>query len=165
MWQWGATAGENIVDKLHGRGLAGSTKRLLYSLGLPCTGRLWSGKSGFHRARSARLTRWIPFATRISARAFRSQTKEIRANPPRRRSRDPAKSTQPFIFPGSDTEPERRRDRNPEMRCAALQPAAFIKGDGVEMNFDGAEYRRSPRPFSAIFFSSISSSILVSRAM
>jgi len=48
-------------------------------------------------------------------------------------------STQPFIFPGSDTEPEQRRDRDPEMRSASLQPAAFIKGDGVEMNFDGAD--------------------------
>jgi general secretion pathway protein D len=48
-------------------------------------------------------------------------------------------STQPFIFPGSDTEPEPRRDRDPEMRSASLQPAAFLKGDGVEMNFDGAD--------------------------
>jgi len=48
-------------------------------------------------------------------------------------------STRPFIFPGSDTEPEPRRDRDPEMRSASLQPAAFIKGDGVEMNFDGAD--------------------------
>jgi general secretion pathway protein D len=48
-------------------------------------------------------------------------------------------STQPFIFPGSDVEPEPRRDRDPEMRSASLQPAAFLKGDGVEMNFDGAD--------------------------
>lgn len=48
-------------------------------------------------------------------------------------------STQPFIFPGSDTEPDPRRDRDPEMRSASLQPAAFLKGDGVEMNFDGAD--------------------------
>jgi general secretion pathway protein D len=48
-------------------------------------------------------------------------------------------SNQPFIFPGSDTEPEPRRDRDPEMRSASLQPAAFLKGDGVEMNFDGAD--------------------------
>jgi general secretion pathway protein D len=48
-------------------------------------------------------------------------------------------STQPFIFPGSDTEPEPRRDRDPEMRSASLQPAAFLRGDGVEMNFDGAD--------------------------
>jgi general secretion pathway protein D len=48
-------------------------------------------------------------------------------------------STQPFIFPGSDAESEQRRDRDPEMRSASLQPAAFLKGDGVEMNFDGAD--------------------------
>src|SRR5207247_10528680 len=48
-------------------------------------------------------------------------------------------STRPFIFPGSDTEPESQRDRDPEMRSASLQPAAFLKGDGVEMNFDGAD--------------------------
>src|SRR5947207_12377021 len=48
-------------------------------------------------------------------------------------------STQPFIFPGSETEPDPRRDRDPEMRSASLQPAAFLKGDGVEMNFDGAD--------------------------
>ena len=48
-------------------------------------------------------------------------------------------STRPFIFPGSDTEPEQRRDRDPEMRSASLQPAAFLRGDGVEMNFDGAD--------------------------
>ena len=48
-------------------------------------------------------------------------------------------ATQPFIFPGSDTEPEPRRDRDPEMRSASLQQAAFLKGDGVEMNFDSAD--------------------------
>jgi general secretion pathway protein D len=47
---------------------------------------------------------------------------------------------QPFLFPGSDVEesaPERERD--PDMRTASLQQAAFVKGDGVEMNFDGAD--------------------------
>ncbi len=48
-------------------------------------------------------------------------------------------ATQPFIFPGSDVEPEPQRDRDPEMRSASLQPAAFLRGDGVEMNFDGAD--------------------------
>jgi general secretion pathway protein D len=35
--------------------------------------------------------------------------------------------------------PERQRDRDPEMRTASLQQAAFVKGDGVEMNFEGAD--------------------------
>jgi len=48
-------------------------------------------------------------------------------------------STRPFLFPGSDIEPEPQRERDPDMRTASLQPAAFIKGDGVEMNFDGAD--------------------------
>jgi general secretion pathway protein D len=48
-------------------------------------------------------------------------------------------SSQPYIFPGSDTEPEPQRDRDPEMRTASLQQAAFVKGDGVEINFDGAD--------------------------
>lgn len=48
-------------------------------------------------------------------------------------------SSQPYIFPGSETEPEPQRDRDPEMRTASLQQAAFVKGDGVEMNFDGAD--------------------------
>ena len=74
-------------------------------------------------------------------------------------------STQPFIFPGSDTEQQPQRDRDPEMRSASLQPAAFLKGDGVEMNSTAPMCRRSQRPFSAIFFNSISSSIRVSRVM
>jgi general secretion pathway protein D len=47
--------------------------------------------------------------------------------------------TQPFLFPGSDVEPEQQRERDPDMRTASLQQAAFVKGDGVEMNFDGAD--------------------------
>jgi general secretion pathway protein D len=48
-------------------------------------------------------------------------------------------SSQPFIFPGSDSEPESQGDRDPEMHTASLQQAALVKGDGVEMNFDGAD--------------------------
>lgn len=55
------------------------------------------------------------------------------------RDRDPSESNQPFLFPGSDVAPERPRDRDPEMRTASLQQAAFLKGDGVEMNFEGAD--------------------------
>src|SRR5262249_37586266 len=51
----------------------------------------------------------------------------------------PSESTQPFLFPGSDVTPERQHDRDPEMRTASLQQAAFLKGDGVEMNFEGAD--------------------------
>jgi general secretion pathway protein D len=48
-------------------------------------------------------------------------------------------SNRPILFPGSDVAPERPRDRDPEMRTASLQQAAFLKGDGVEMNFEGAD--------------------------
>jgi general secretion pathway protein D len=54
-------------------------------------------------------------------------------------TRESSESTQPFLFPGSDVAPERPRDRDPEMRTASLQQAAFLKGDGVEMNFEGAD--------------------------
>src|SRR5215470_95866 len=46
----------------------------------------------------------------------------------------------PMLFPGSDTEPA---DTSPgdgvETRQASIQPGAIIKGEGVEMNFDGAD--------------------------
>jgi general secretion pathway protein D len=47
--------------------------------------------------------------------------------------------SQPILFPGSDTEPEPQHERDPDMRTASLQQAAFVRGDGVEMNFDGAD--------------------------
>jgi general secretion pathway protein D len=52
------------------------------------------------------------------------------------RSKD---SSQPLLFPGSDTEPEPQHDRDQNLQTASLQQAAFVKGDGVEMNFDGAD--------------------------
>lgn len=48
-------------------------------------------------------------------------------------------SSLPLIFPGSDTEAEPQRGRDPDMQAASLQQAAFIRGDGVEMNFEGAD--------------------------
>jgi general secretion pathway protein D len=48
-------------------------------------------------------------------------------------------STQPLLFSGADVEPEAQQNRDPDTRTASSQPAAFIKGDGVEMNFDGAD--------------------------
>jgi len=39
----------------------------------------------------------------------------------------PSESNQPFLFPGSDVTPERQRDRDPEMRTASLQQAAFSR--------------------------------------
>src|SRR5262245_29731451 len=54
------------------------------------------------------------------------------------RSGTTSEGSQPLIFPGSGTEPEPQRDRDPETRLAASQ-AAFVRGEGVEINFDGAD--------------------------
>jgi len=59
-------------------------------------------------------------------------------------------SPKPLLFPGADVDPESRRGRDPEMRTASFQEAAYVngdgveqaaslKGDGVEINFDGAD--------------------------
>src|SRR5216684_3635950 len=45
----------------------------------------------------------------------------------------------PLIFPGSAADPEPQRNQEPETRVASAQPAALMRGDGVEMNFDGAD--------------------------
>jgi general secretion pathway protein D len=51
----------------------------------------------------------------------------------------PAGPGSPRNFSGADVEPEAQQNRDPDTRTASSQPAAFIKGDGVEMNFDGAD--------------------------
>jgi general secretion pathway protein D len=48
-------------------------------------------------------------------------------------------TAQPILFPGAVAEPEAQQNRDPDTRTASSEPAAFIKGDGVEMNFDGAD--------------------------
>jgi general secretion pathway protein D len=45
--------------------------------------------------------------------------------------------SQPLIFPGSATEPELQRGQDPETRIAAQ--SASVRGEGVEINFDGAD--------------------------
>jgi general secretion pathway protein D len=55
------------------------------------------------------------------------------------RSERGGESPKPLLFPGADANPEPRRDQDPTMRTASLQQAAFVTGDGVEMNFDGAD--------------------------
>jgi general secretion pathway protein D len=53
-------------------------------------------------------------------------------------TRDPS---QPLIFPGAENDPEPQQDRNAYTRVASAQPGAAIVGQGVEMNFDGAEIK------------------------
>jgi general secretion pathway protein D len=62
-------------------------------------------------------------------------------------SRGSGQSPQPMLFPGADVDPEPRRDRDPQMRTASLQQASLngpqqaesLEGDGVEINFEGAD--------------------------
>jgi general secretion pathway protein D len=55
------------------------------------------------------------------------------------RSEGSSESPKPLLFPGADVDPEPQRNQDPAMRTASLQQAAFVKGDGVEINFDGAD--------------------------
>src|SRR5215470_17325477 len=49
--------------------------------------------------------------------------------------------SQPLIFPGAENDPEPQREQNEYTRVASIQPGAVMVGQGVEMNFDGAEIR------------------------
>jgi len=53
-------------------------------------------------------------------------------------SREPS---QPLLFPGAENDPEPQQEQNPQLRVASAQPGAVIVGQGVEMNFDGADIR------------------------
>src|SRR5262245_185285 len=50
-------------------------------------------------------------------------------------------SSQPMLFPGSGSDPEPQQDQNTYTRVASAQPGAVVVGQGVEMNFDGADIR------------------------
>ena len=128
------------MDKLHGRGLVGFTRACVIASTFLALG-------GFGAANLSSMASVAPADTTMDT--VRNTDFSARfpiandGNPGKpakmRESREPAESTQPFLFPGSDVQPERSRDRDPEMRTASLQPAAFMKGDGVEMNFEGAD--------------------------
>jgi general secretion pathway protein D len=53
-------------------------------------------------------------------------------------TRDPS---QPLLFPGAENDPEPQQDQNAYTRVASAQPGAVLVGQGVEMNFDGAEIK------------------------
>jgi general secretion pathway protein D len=53
-------------------------------------------------------------------------------------SRDPS---QPLIFPGAENDPEPQQNQNGYTRVASAQPGAALVGQGVEMNFEGAEIK------------------------
>src|SRR5215813_13336351 len=53
-------------------------------------------------------------------------------------TRDPS---QPLIFPGAENGPEPQQNQNAYTRVASAQPGAALVGQGVEMNFEGAEIK------------------------
>jgi len=53
-------------------------------------------------------------------------------------TRDPS---QPLLFPGAENDPEPQQDQNSYTRVASAQPGAVLVGQGVEMNFEGAEIK------------------------
>jgi general secretion pathway protein D len=53
-------------------------------------------------------------------------------------TRDPS---QPLIFPGAENDPEPQQDQNTYTRVASAQQGAVVVGQGVEMNFDGADIK------------------------
>jgi general secretion pathway protein D len=53
-------------------------------------------------------------------------------------TRDPS---QPLLFPGAENDPEPQQDQNAYTRVASAQPGAVLVGQGVEMNFDGADIK------------------------
>src|SRR5882724_5464096 len=53
-------------------------------------------------------------------------------------TRDPS---QPLLFPGAENDPEPQQNQNAYTRVASAQPGAALVGQGVEMNFEGAEIK------------------------
>ena len=54
-------------------------------------------------------------------------------------TRDPS---QPLIFPGAENDPEPQQEQNNTYtRVASVQPGAVLVGQGVEMNFEGADIK------------------------
>jgi general secretion pathway protein D len=48
-------------------------------------------------------------------------------------------AARPLLFPASDNDPEPSREQDPTLRSASVEPAALVKGEGVEINFDNAD--------------------------
>ena len=124
------------MDRLHGWGLVGFTRAcvvasIFLALGGCGTSNL-APMAGVAPADAMDSVRNTDFSARFPIGDEGNSGKSGK-------TREPKESNQPFLFPGSDVQPERPRERDPEMRTASLQQAAFLKGDGVEMNFEGAD--------------------------
>jgi general secretion pathway protein D len=125
------------VDKSHGWGLVGFTRAcvvalIFVALGGCGTSNLAPTMAGVAPVDAMDSVRNTDFSARSPLANEGNSGKSAR-------TRESTESPQPFLFPGSDVAPEQPRDRDPEMRTASLQQAAFLKGDGVEMNFEGAD--------------------------
>src|SRR5262245_62460966 len=115
----GCHGGEIIVDKLHGRGLVGYARACVVAstflaLGGCGAANLASMASVAPADTAADTVRNTDFSARFPVADEGNTGKSAKA----RQSREPAESTQPFLFPGSDVQPERSRERDPEMRMA-----------------------------------------------
>ena len=68
---------------------------------------------------------------------------DLRSHFPSGSDRQPemsSQSSQPLLFPGSSAEPAApSRDQASGLRVASADPAALVRGAGVELNFDGAD--------------------------
>ena len=82
--------------------------------------------------------------------------------------RQSGESSRPLLFPGIEPEsPPPPASRDPGglgVRTASLEPVA-IRGDGVEINFEGADIPTVAKALLATSFISISSSIQKSKAL
>ena len=89
-------------------------------------------------------------APRDAFNAVRNADLSARYPTTERRSEGNSESPKPLLFPGAVVVPDSRRNQDPAMRTASFQQAAFVKGDnlqqdpsskgdGVEINFDGAD--------------------------
>ena len=120
MWQWGATAGENIVDRLHGWGLVGFTRACVIASTFLALGGCGTSNLAPDGGRRTGSMRRIPFATLISARVSRSRTREIRASPAGRANPRIYRSAFPFSGLGRATRTAARsRSRDADRLAAA----------------------------------------------
>lgn len=127
------------MDKLHGRGPGGLTH--FFGVLAICLALGGCGGSNFASMASVAPVSDAMGSVRNTdfSPRFPLANDTDSGKPAGTRERNSGESNPPILFPGSDVAPERPRDRDPEMRTASLQQAAFLRGDGVEMNFEGAD--------------------------
>ena len=136
MWQRGATSGENNLYRLHGWGRIGFARACVVAAIVLALGGCGSSNLPFTGGTSTADAMDAVRNTDFSARSpLGNEDNSSKSG----KTRETKESNQPFLFPGSDVQPERPRDRDPQLRTASLQQAAFLSGDGVEMNFEGAD--------------------------